>query len=160
MKTPIDGARLSGRYGSRKHPVLGYTRMHKGLDFATGTLGTPIYAAGDGVIERASAYGGYGDYVADPPQLDLQDRLCPPQPIGARRPLGREGRAGTGHRGCRIDRGLATGPHLHYKVLVNGKQPNAANLKLPTGKMLTGTALAEFDDWRTAVDQTVLALHT
>ena len=56
--------------------------------------------------------------------------------------------------------GLATGPHLHYKVLVNGKQANAANLKLPTGKTVTGTQLAEFDDWRTAVDQTVLALHT
>ena len=62
MKTPIDGARLSSRFGKRRHPVLGFTKMHKGVDFAAKT-GTPIYAAGDGVIERANVYGGYGNYV-------------------------------------------------------------------------------------------------
>ena len=66
MKTPIDGARLSSRFGKRRHPVLGFTKMHKGVDFAAKT-GTPIYAAGDGVIERANVYGGYGKYI----ELDI-----------------------------------------------------------------------------------------
>ena len=61
MKTPIDGARLSSRFGKRRHPVLGFTKMHKGVDFAA--KGTPIYAAGDRIIERANVYGGYGKYI-------------------------------------------------------------------------------------------------
>ena len=59
MLTPIDGARLSSRYGKRRHPILGYTKMHRGLDFAAPT-GTPIYAGGDGRIEVAGRYGAYG----------------------------------------------------------------------------------------------------
>ena len=62
MKTPINGARLSSRFGKRRHPISGYTRLHKGTDFAAPT-GTPIYAAGNGVVERASRYGGYGHYI-------------------------------------------------------------------------------------------------
>ena len=62
MKTPVDGARLSSRYGRRRHPVLGYTKMHRGVDFAA-PRGTPIMAAGDGKIEAAGWQGGYGRYV-------------------------------------------------------------------------------------------------
>ena len=62
MKTPIDGARLSSGYGRRIHPILGYSKMHKGIDFAA-KKGTPIYAAGDGFIERANVYGSYGKYI-------------------------------------------------------------------------------------------------
>ena len=62
MKTPVDGARLSSRFGKRRHPVLGYTLMHRGTDFAA-PRGTPIMAAGDGVIERAGRYGAYGKYI-------------------------------------------------------------------------------------------------
>ncbi len=62
MKTPIDGARLSSGFGRRMHPVLGYSKMHKGVDFAA-KRGTPVYAAGDGVVERANIYGGYGKYI-------------------------------------------------------------------------------------------------
>ena len=62
LRTPIDGARISSGFGKRRHPILGYTRMHKGLDFAA-RRGTPIYAAGDGVIEYAGRNGGYGKYV-------------------------------------------------------------------------------------------------
>jgi len=62
MKTPINGARLSSRFGKRRHPISGYTRLHKGTDFAAPT-GTPIYAAGHGVVERASRFGGYGHYI-------------------------------------------------------------------------------------------------
>ena len=62
MKTPINGARLSSRYGNRKHPILGYTKMHRGLDFAAPS-GTPIFAAGDGIIEKAGWNGSYGKYI-------------------------------------------------------------------------------------------------
>ena len=62
MKTPIDGARLSSGFGTRKHPILGYRRAHKGVDFAA-PRGTPIKAAGDGVIERADRYGSFGNYT-------------------------------------------------------------------------------------------------
>jgi murein DD-endopeptidase MepM/ murein hydrolase activator NlpD len=62
MKTPIDGARLSSRFGKRKHPILGYTRQHSGVDFAAPT-GTPIYAAGDGSVVQAGTNGGYGKYI-------------------------------------------------------------------------------------------------
>ena len=67
LRTPIDGARISSGFGKRRHPILGYTRMHKGLDFAA-RRGTPIYAAGDGVIEYAGRNGGYGKYVRISPQ--------------------------------------------------------------------------------------------
>ena len=62
MKTPIDGARLSSGFGKRRHPILGYNKMHRGIDFAA-KRGTPIYAAGDGIIERANFYGAYGRYI-------------------------------------------------------------------------------------------------
>jgi murein DD-endopeptidase MepM/ murein hydrolase activator NlpD len=62
MKTPINGAKLTSRYGNRKHPVLGYTKLHRGLDFAAPT-GTPVFAAGDGIIEKAGWNGSYGRYI-------------------------------------------------------------------------------------------------
>ena len=62
MKTPIDGARISSGFGMRRHPVLGYNKMHKGMDFAAST-GTPIYAAGSGTVSYAGRKGGYGNYI-------------------------------------------------------------------------------------------------
>src|SRR5690606_2474877 len=63
MRTPIDGARLSSGFGRRTHPILGYTKMHRGVDFAAAS-GTPIYAAGDGVVTYAGRKGAYGNYVS------------------------------------------------------------------------------------------------
>lgn len=157
MKTPIDGARLSSRYGRRKHPVLGYTRMHAGLDFATGRSGTPIYAAGDGVVERASRYGGYGNYV--------RIRHNGTYSTG----YAHMSRYGRGiKRGVRVKQGqiigyvgstgLATGPHLHYEIYMNGRTINPSTLKLPTGQALTDDQLPAFQEVRADAEATVAAL--
>src|SRR3546814_10061109 len=62
MKTPVDGGRLSSLFGKRDHPVLGYTRMHKGLDFAA-PRGAPVLAAGDGVVMKRERFGSFGKYI-------------------------------------------------------------------------------------------------
>lgn len=142
MKTPIDGARLSSRYGMRKHPILGYNRMHKGMDFAAPT-GTPIYAAGNGVVEKASVVGSYGKYIL------IRHNSTYSTAYGH---LSRYAKGiGTGSRvrqgqiiGYVGATGGATGPHLHYEVLVRGAQVNPSSLRYPKDKDLAGEELASF----------------
>ncbi|MEZ5814572.1 MAG: peptidoglycan DD-metalloendopeptidase family protein [Alphaproteobacteria bacterium] len=140
MKTPIDGARLSSGFGMRRHPVLGYNKMHKGMDFAAST-GTPIYAAGDGVVEHAGRKGGYGNYVRIRHNSKLKTAYAHMHSIkvknGARVKQGQViGTVGT--------TGRSTGPHLHYEVLVYNKQVNPRSIKLPTGEQLAGKELQRF----------------
>lgn len=134
MKTPINGARLSSRFGKRRHPISGYTRLHKGTDFAAPT-GTPIYAAGNGVVERASRYGGYGHYVRIRHQKGYKTAYAHMSRYG------RGIRGGVSVRQGQIigyvgSTGASTGPHLHYEVYKNGKPVDAMRLKLPTGRKL------------------------
>jgi murein DD-endopeptidase MepM/ murein hydrolase activator NlpD len=142
MKTPIDGARMSSGFGYRKHPVLGYKKAHKGVDFAA-PRGTPIYAAGDGVVERASRFGSYGNYIRIRHNNKLKTAYAHLNKIksgvrpGARVTQGEViGYVGT--------TGRSTGPHLHYEVLVHDKQVNPRSVDLPTGEELTGSQLARF----------------
>ncbi len=155
MRTPVDGARLSSGYGSRKHPILGYRTQHRGVDFAAPT-GTPIMAAGDGVIARASRWGAYGRYVqithvngyatayahlsryAD--GIDPGDRVRQGQIIGY---VGASGRA--------------TGPHLHYEVLKNGTRINPMTLNAPTGRALDGDVKTAFEAHRARIDRALAA---
>lgn len=142
LRTPVDGARISSRFGKRKHPILGYTRMHKGMDFAAPT-GTPIYAAGDGVVEVAGWNGGFGKYVrirhngtyktAYAHMSRIDSRVKPGQRVRQRQIIGYVGTTGR-----------STGPHLHYEVHQNGKQVNPQGVKLPTGKVLAGADLTRF----------------
>ena len=142
LRTPVDGARLSSRYGKRRHPILGYTKMHRGVDFAA-PRGTPIRAAGNGVVETAGRNGAYGKYV----RIRHNNRYKT-----AYAHLSRYGRGV--RRGKRVEQGqiigyvgstgLSTGPHLHYEVLVAGRQVNPLTLKLPTGTKLKGEQLAAF----------------
>jgi len=142
MRTPIDGAHLTSTFGMRKHPILGYTRMHKGLDFGA-PRGTPIMAAGDGVVERASRWGSFGNYIR------IRHNSTYSTAYGHMKSYAR----GI-HRGVRVHQGEvigyvgatgeATGPHLHYEVLIHGKQVNPLSLKLPTGYNLKGQRLASF----------------
>lgn len=134
MKTPINGARLSSRFGKRRHPISGYTRLHKGTDFAAPT-GTPIYAAGNGVVERASRYGGYGHYVRIRHQKGYKTAYAHMSRYGRGIRAGRSVRQGQiiGYVGST---GASTGPHLHYEVYKNGKPVDAMRLKLPTGRKL------------------------
>ena len=142
MKTPIDGARLSSKFGMRKHPILGYNKMHKGVDFAAPT-GTPIYAAGDGVIEMAGWNNGYGKYVRIKHNGTYKTAYAHMSKIA--KGVGKGTRVKQGEIiGYVGTTGQSTGPHLHYEVHLDGKQVNPLGLKLPAGEKLAGTDLAEF----------------
>jgi len=134
MKTPINGARLSSSFGNRRHPISGYTRLHKGTDFAAPT-GTPIYAAGNGVVERASRYGGYGNYVRIKHANGYKTAYAHMSRYGPGVKAGKRVRQGDiiGYVGST---GASTGPHLHYEVYIDNKPVNAMKLKLPTGRKL------------------------
>ena len=142
MKTPIDGARLSSGFGSRKHPILGYRRAHKGVDFAA-RRGTPIKAAGDGVIERANRYGSFGNYVRIRHANGYKTAYAHLKGFSRAARAGRRVRQGDiiGYVGTT---GRSTGPHLHYEVHKNGKAVNPQRLKIATTKKLKGADLDRF----------------
>ena len=150
MKTPINGARLSSHFGRRIHPVLGYTKMHKGTDFAAPS-GTPIYAAGHGVVERASRWGGYGNYIRIRHANGYKTAYAHLKGYARGIRAGKRVRQGDviGYVGST---GRSTGPHLHYEVLVNGKHVNAMSLDLPTGRKLEGEMLEQFNAEKARID--------
>jgi murein DD-endopeptidase MepM/ murein hydrolase activator NlpD len=158
LRTPVNGARLSSRYGKRRHPVLGYTKMHRGLDFAA-PRGTPIMAGGDGVVEMAQRNGSYGNYVR------IRHNNNYKTAYGHMKNFGRSIRRGKRVRQGQIigyigTTGRSTGPHLHYEILKAGRQINPLRLKLPTGRKLKGKALARFQDVRSSTDQALAATLT
>lgn len=142
MKTPINGARMSSGYGKRRHPVLGYTKMHKGVDFAART-GTPIFAAGDGVIEKAGWFSSYGKYVRIRHNSKLKTAYAHMSKIRPAVKSGSRVKQGDiiGYVGTT---GRSTGPHLHYEVLLNGKHVNPRSVNLPTGEELGGSQMTKF----------------
>ena len=129
MRTPIDGARISSKFGKRRHPILGYNKMHKGLDFAARS-GTPIFAAGDGVIERANFYGGYGRYIRIKHNAEYKTAYAHLSKFAKNIKRGNRVKQGStiGFVGTS---GKSTGPHLHYEVIFNNKQINPYNLRMP-----------------------------
>tara|TARA_B100000965_G_scaffold15224_2_gene11450 strand:+ start:244 stop:1530 length:1287 start_codon:yes stop_codon:yes gene_type:complete len=143
MKTPINGARLSSSYGMRKHPISGFNKMHKGVDFAAPT-GTPIFAAGNGVVEFAGRNGGYGKYIRI--RHDSTYKTAYAHLSAYKKGI---------YGGVRVKQGdiigyvgstgKSTGPHLHYEIIVNGKQINPATLKLPSGRKLNEKQLKELN---------------
>jgi murein DD-endopeptidase MepM/ murein hydrolase activator NlpD len=153
MKTPVDGARLSSRFGMRKHPILGYTKMHRGLDFAAPS-GTPIMAAGDGVIDFAGRHGGYGKYVRLRHNSEYETAYAHMSKFARGIKRGKRVQQGEiiGYVGTT---GRSTGPHLHYEVLHNEQQINPLGLKLPTGRKLEGAELARFRKAREALDRRI-----
>lgn len=142
MRTPIDGARLSSGFGNRKHPVLGYNKMHKGVDFAA-TRGTPIYAAGDGAIDFAGRNGGYGKFVRIRHNGEYSTAYAHMKAIASGMKTGKRVRQGDiiGYVGTT---GRSTGPHLHYEILKNGVQVNPMKVKMPSGQKLKGVELDRF----------------
>ncbi|MCC6598854.1 MAG: peptidoglycan DD-metalloendopeptidase family protein [Alphaproteobacteria bacterium] len=136
MKTPIDGARISSGFGMRKHPVLGYSKMHKGMDFAAPT-GTPIYAAGDGTVEYASRFSSYGNYIRIRHNSKLKTAYAHLHKIRSGVTVGSRVKQGQiiGYVGTT---GRSTGPHLHYEVMVNNAAVNPTSVTLPTGEQLRG----------------------
>jgi murein DD-endopeptidase MepM/ murein hydrolase activator NlpD len=151
LKTPVDGARISSGYGMRKHPVLGYSKMHKGLDFAAPT-GTPIYAAGKGVVEKAEWFSSFGRYIRIRHNNKYKTAYAHLHKIAKGVKKGARVKQGQviGYVGST---GRSTGPHLHYEVHVNGKQVNPRSMKLPIGETLSGTNLANFKIRRDNLDK-------
>ena len=150
MRTPIDGARLSSGFGLRKHPILGYSRMHRGVDFAA-PRGTPIYAAGDGTIERAGRNGGYGKYIRIRHNGSYKTAYAHMKGYAKGIKKGKRVKQGQiiGYVGST---GRSTGPHLHYEVIHNGKQVNPRKIKLPSGETLKGQDLENFQAARAEID--------
>ena len=150
MKTPINGARLSSSYGMRKHPILGYNKMHRGTDFAAPS-GTPIMASGTGVVTRARWCGGGGNCVKIRHNSTYETVYAHMKAFAKGIKEGRKVKQGQiiGYVGST---GLSTGPHLHYEVIVNGKKVNSQRLKLPSGKILKGEARKEFELKRIKID--------
>ncbi|WP_417681910.1 M23 family metallopeptidase [Pseudidiomarina aquimaris] len=156
LKTPLNGARLSSHYGQRKHPLLGYTRMHKGIDFSA-PAGTPIMAAGNATVKRADWYGSYGNAVVlqhDDGYETLYAHL--------------KGFANDIKPGVKVKQGqiigflgntgLSQARHLHYEVYRNGKSVNPLNLKKLTTERLQGEELAQFTAFVEGLEDRTLRL--
>ena len=150
MKTPINGARLSSSFGMRKHPILGYNKMHRGTDFAAPS-GTPIMASGSGTITRARWCGGGGNCVKIKHNSTYETIYAHMKSFAKGIKEGRKVKQGQiiGYVGST---GMSTGPHLHYEVVVNGKKVNSQKLKLPSGRILKGEARKDFEIERIKID--------
>ena len=143
MKTPINGARLSSSFGMRKHPILGFNKMHKGTDFAA-PKGTPIMASGDGLVIKASWCGGGGNCVKIKHNSTYSTVYAHMSKFARNIKKGTRVKQGQiiGYVGST---GMSTGPHLHYEVIENGKKVNSQKLKLPSGKTLKGEERKSFE---------------
>ena len=142
LRTPVDAARVSSKFGKRRHPILGYTRMHRGVDFAAPT-GTPVRAAGRGVVVARQWKGNYGRYIRIRHGGGYQTAYAHLRRYAKR--LRRGSRVAQGQViGYVGSSGLSTGPHLHYEVIRDGRQINPMTLKLPSGIRLSGGALERF----------------
>ena len=150
MKTPINGARLSSSFGMRKHPILGYNKMHRGTDFAA-PEGTPIMASGDGVIIKAGWCGGGGNCVKIKHNKTYQTVYAHMKNFSNLAIPGSRIKQGQiiGYVGST---GMSTGPHLHYEVIENGKKINSQLLRLPPGKSLDGANRKYFEIVRIKTD--------
>ncbi len=151
LRTPIDGARISSGFGRRKHPILGYSKMHAGVDFAAPS-GTPIRAAGDGVIRRAGWNGGYGRYVRIRHNSIYQTAYAHMRRIAKGIKAGVRVQQGQiiGYVGSS---GRSTGPHLHYEILKQGRQVNPRKVKFQSAEVLAGDNLAKFKNSREKISK-------
>lgn len=151
LRTPVDGARLSSGFGMRKHPILGYSKMHRGVDFAAPS-GTPVFAAGDGLVVAAERDGAYGNHI----RLRHGDATETAYAHLSRYALGIvPGRQVTQGQiiGYVGSSGRSTGPHLHYEVLLGGERVDPASLKLPNGDQLMGADLDAFRLAKARIDR-------
>ncbi|MGE5503953.1 MAG: peptidoglycan DD-metalloendopeptidase family protein [Actinomycetota bacterium] len=142
LKTPVDGAKITSGFGMRHHPILGYSKMHKGIDFGVPT-GTPIMAAGDGTIEMAGSNGAYGNYVRIRHSSGYATAYAHMSRFAQGIHTGKRILQGqiVGYVGAT---GRATGPHLHYEVMIGNAQVNPMSIKMPTGTKLAGRELDRF----------------
>ena len=144
LKTPLDGARISSNFGMRKHPISGFNKMHKGVDFAAPT-GTPIYAGGNGIVEYVGRNGGYGKYIRIRHNNGYKTAYA--HLSNYKKGISKGVRVNQGEViGYVGSTGNSTGPHLHYEIIYQNKHINPLKLKLPSGKILEGKELEKFKE--------------
>lgn len=151
LRTPVNGARISSRFGYRRHPVLGYSKLHKGVDFAA-PRGTPIFAAGNGTITYRGRYGGYGNFIKIRHNSRYQTAYAHISKFNRRFKRGSKVKQGDviAYVGST---GRSTGPHLHFEVLYRGRAINPAKVKAVSSNRLKGSSLRKFKKRRNEIDK-------
>jgi murein DD-endopeptidase MepM/ murein hydrolase activator NlpD len=150
VRKPINNAIMRSGFGGRRHPILGYVKMHTGVDWAT-AYGTPIFASGNGVIEKAGPEGGYGKYIRIKHSNGYETAYGHMSAFAKGMEAGKKVRQGQviGFVGST---GMSTGPHCHFEVLVNNNFVNPMTIAVPRGLQLQGRELAEFQRERNRID--------
>jgi murein DD-endopeptidase MepM/ murein hydrolase activator NlpD len=156
LRTPLDAVKVSSSFGSRMHPILGYTRKHRGVDFAA-PAGTPVFAAGAGTIVSRGPHAGYGNYIRIHHDKQYDTAYGHLQSFAKGLKVGDKVRQGQviGYVGST---GLATGPHLHYELMANNQQVNPLGVKFAGGRSLTIRELRDFVAARANIDRWLTAL--
>jgi murein DD-endopeptidase MepM/ murein hydrolase activator NlpD len=150
VRKPVNNAIMRSGFGGRRHPILGYVKMHTGVDWAT-AYGTPIFASGNGAIEKIGPEGGYGKYIRIKHANGYETAYGHMSAFAKGMEVGKKVRQGQviGFVGSS---GLSTGPHVHYEILVNGRFVDPMRVKLPRGRSLEGPMLANFEKERDRLD--------
>jgi murein DD-endopeptidase MepM/ murein hydrolase activator NlpD len=150
VRKPVNNAMMRSGFGGRRHPILGYTKMHTGVDWAT-PYGTPIFASGNGVVEKVGWEGGYGKYVRLKHNNGYETAYGHMSAFAKGMEPGKRVRQGQviGFVGST---GMSTGAHVHYEILVNGRFVDPMRVKLPRGRSLEGPVMASFEKERDRLD--------
>jgi murein DD-endopeptidase MepM/ murein hydrolase activator NlpD len=150
VRKPVNNAIMRSGFGGRRHPILGYVKMHTGVDWAT-SYGTPIFASGNGVVEKVGPEGGYGKYVRLKHNNGYETAYGHMSAFAKGMEIGKRVRQGQviGFVGST---GQSTGPHVHYEILVNGRFVDPLRVKLPRGRSLEGGVMAGFEKERDRLD--------
>lgn len=150
VRKPVNNAIMRSGFGGRRHPILGYVKMHTGVDWAT-PYGTPIFASGNGVVEKVGPEGGYGKYVRIKHNNGYETAYGHMSAFAKGLEVGKRVRQGQiiGFVGST---GMSTGPHVHYEILVNGRFVDPMRIKLPRGRSLEGPLMASFEKERDRLD--------
>jgi murein DD-endopeptidase MepM/ murein hydrolase activator NlpD len=150
VRKPVNNAIMRSGFGGRRHPILGYVKMHTGVDWAT-SYGTPIFSSGNGIVEKVGPEGGYGKYVRIRHNNGYETAYGHMSAYAKGLEPGKRVRQGQviGFVGST---GMSTGPHVHYEILVNGRFVDPMRVKLPRGRSLEGSLMANFEKERDRLD--------
>jgi murein DD-endopeptidase MepM/ murein hydrolase activator NlpD len=150
VRKPVNNAIMRSGFGGRRHPILGYVKMHTGVDWAT-PYGTPIFASGNGIVEKVGWEGGYGKYVRLKHNNGYETAYGHMSAFAKGMQPGKRVRQGQviGFVGST---GMSTGAHVHYEILVNGRFVDPMRIKLPRGRSLEGPLMANFEKERDRLD--------
>ena len=158
LRSPVDGARMSSGFGMRRHPILGYHKMHQGVDFAAGT-GTPVMAAGDGTVVEIRRWGGYGNWLRIRHASGYESGYAHLSKYASGLRVGQKVNQGevVAYVGST---GRSTGPHLHHEIWLKGARVDPKGAKVPSGGGLEGRELAAFKAQKKKVDAALKGFET